>query len=169
MAFHEIEWYDRNPEVILRSYNADALAPHINELRWQYTVPKDRMAFVELLDLMLMRIDVAAPVGVADASIWCWPAGIGGPGAVTLLCALLFDNTAGAHIERNVGHTMILLEGYAVSCQTYDQSTGGTVSYRANMKATEFDAFLYHAAPKTRPRPEVDVQEPSKYPSDPEM
>jgi len=157
VAFHEIEWYDRNPEVIIRSYNADALAPHINTLRWTYTVPPDRMAFVELLDIVLVRIAVAAPVGRVDASIWGWPPGAA-PVPVTLLCGILFENTAGAHVERNVGHTMVLLEGYRVTCQTLDESTGGTICYRANMKATEFDAYLYHAPPKTRPTPLVDVQ-----------
>jgi len=27
------------------------------------------------------------------------------------------------------------------------------------MKGTEFDAYLYHAPPKTRPEPEINVQE----------
>jgi len=116
------------------------------------------MAFVELLDIVLVRTGVAAPVGRADASIWGWPPGAA-PVPVTLLCGVLFDNIAGAHVERNVGHTMILLEGYRVTCQTLDNSTGGTVDYRVNMKATEFDAYLYHAPPKTRPEPEINVQE----------
>jgi len=125
------------------------------------------MAFVEIVDIVLARITAAAPVGAVDGEIWFWPAVVA-PIPVTILAAILLDNTPGAHVERNVGQAMIALEGETLTCQTSDVSTGGTVSYRISMKMTEFDAYLYHAPPKTRPEPEIDVQEAGPRP-DPVM
>jgi hypothetical protein len=32
-------WYDRSPVMVGASYNAPAIAPHGDTIRWTYTVP----------------------------------------------------------------------------------------------------------------------------------
>ena len=165
MAFHEVQWYDRNPLVQRGAWGAVAM-PHAVVERLSYTVPKDKLAMLEFVECSVVRVTVAAPVGRAQAFLQITPEGLTGR---VILRARIQGNNIEDRADAWVGLNLLLREGDQIQLFTSDASTGGTCDYDVSYALTEFDAYLYHAPPKTRPLPEIDVQEPSKYPSDPEM
>jgi len=165
VAFHEIQWYDRNARSVVERYFGDSVGPHALTTRWTYTVPRDRMAFVEHMFVKVRRYIEAAVVGRVIAYIQITPAGeswdpIAEAGLVT--------NVVGDYEECWLGQAFVLVTGDTIAAVTSDTSNGGNVDYRTIIKITEFDAYLYHATPKTRPEPLVDVQSAKPRP-DPEM
>jgi len=156
VAFHEIQWYDRNPAIHTDYDEQINLGPHALTTRLEYTCPVDRMAMVELLQCSVERMTVAAPAAYASAIWFFTPAGEAEVGF--LHARLLLTNLVGDNATRSVGTTLTLLPGDRIRARTADTSTGGTCYYYTSYKLTEFDAYLYHAAPKTRPEPLVDVQ-----------
>jgi len=132
-----IEWYDRNPSVVHKSYTGDNVEPHSTEQRWTYTVPKGRMAFIEIMDIVVIRREAASSVGLIDAHVCYKPYG---GDVAPILVGLLLDNNVGAKVERGVGQALVVLEYDKLEAHTFDESTGGSASYRIVLKVTEFDA-----------------------------
>ena len=165
MSFHEVQWYDRKPTSNGDRWSAAALAPHGLTTRLTYTVPKGKIAMVEVMQARLERVDVAAPAGRPQAN---WIVTPNGGLAIYLLHAFTRGNIMGDGDGVAIGATLMLFEGDRLWANTVDDSTGGSMDYHLSYKITEFDAYLYHATPKTRPRPEIDVQEAKPRP-DPVM
>ena len=169
MAFHEPQWYDRKAAINGATSYAGVQAPHGTTDRIEYTVPKDKIAMIEILEVEVMRVTAAGPQDIAWARWLIQPSG----GAETVIMSLrLITNGVGDFKRVNIGTTMILLAGDKLIGKTSDTSTGGTCSYTFSYKVTEFDAYLYEAAPKTVPTtievPEDHPQEPGPRP-DPRM
>jgi len=164
MSFHEIEWYDRNPNSLGDNYTLD-LAPHAETERLRYECPAEKMAMVELLQAKVMRMIAAEVAGLAYA---CWKFQKSGETEQMILHSWIIENVVGTKDTSQVGTTVTLSEGDEIIGYTRDGSTGGVVRYFLSYKITEFDAYLYHATPKTRPAPLVNVQEAKPRP-DPVM
>ncbi len=124
---------DRNPLTINQLYSA-TVAPHGVTTRWTYTVPASRKAQMESVLARILRITAAAPVAYADADV--------AVGNVLSYIAIadLMTNNVGDRISVNLGAAAFLQAGEFVVGRTQDASTGGTISYVASLKATEFDA-----------------------------
>jgi len=154
VAFHEIEWYDRNPVSSVIHYAGAGVGPHGTTTRWTYTVPPNKKAYVELMLVEIVRRTAAGAVATYGCYIRFLQTGV----TVTIMKVESRDNNVDAEKHRVLGQSITLHEGDSLRAQTVDLSTGGVVDYQATVKFTEFDAYLYHAAPKTRPVPLVNVQ-----------
>jgi len=163
MAFHEVEYYDRKAVSIPGEYIGNTVAPHAATVRRTYTCPPDRKAIVELIELEVVRISVAAPVGIAQAYALFTPAA--GTPANTVLVARIRTNVAEDMDSGELQTAFSMHEGDRLDLMTIDLSTGGTCQYLLSFKLTEFDAYLYVDPQKTIPEPRgPDVQEPKREP-----
>jgi len=165
MAFHEVQWYDRNAESLVGEFIADAVAPHGDTSRIVYTCPKDRQAMVELLTCRVKRRGAA---GVTENAESYWNFTPVGKIANRILRAVIITNVVGDKDSQAIGGTITMFEGDVLEGWTYNGDTTGECDHDLSYKITEFDAYLYHAPPKTRPEPLVDVQEAGPKP-DPVM
>jgi hypothetical protein len=130
-------WYDRNPTHKLLSWGQLNVAPHGETVRWTYTVPAGKKAFVESVFAYLRRSAAATTVGRAAVVIWITPSG---GSAAILIDVEILTNNVGDSDRQGVGQSLILLPGDTIEARTVDISTGGTVNYSAAAKITEFDA-----------------------------
>jgi len=130
-------WYDRNPIQQVDYYTGQTVAPHGVTIRCTYTVPAQKKAIVESLQVNLVRRATATTAGVAGAYAMLTP---NGGTAEEILDSHIFANTIGDKDGQAQQGALTLLEGDKLDLKTYDGSTGGTVDYFVAFKLTEFDA-----------------------------
>lgn len=130
-------WYDRNPLSVFKSFNLAAVAPHVNTVRWTYTVPAGRKAMIESVMIETFRDAVAGAAGLFIGFIRY---AVGGAGGDAYVVARSNANTLGAESRINESQGGIMFAGDVLTGETVDGSTGGTVLYMVNAKITEFDA-----------------------------
>jgi len=128
-------WYDRNPLNYQQAYNLST-GPHIANERLTYTCPKGRVAFVELIDIEMVRLTVAAPVGEVHTYVTLTPTT---PSYGTIARAIMLTNGVADRVPKQV-YGITLFAGEIISIYTVDNGTGGTVRYSGTMKIVEFDA-----------------------------
>lgn len=129
-------YYDRNPLDVVNQYIA-AIAPASLTVRWTYTVPAARKAYVESAFNLCIRETVATTAGDAWSEVTVTPNG----GANTFLGAAVFNgNVVGNQGQSSLGSVGLLQAGDALIGKTLDNSSGGTVQFAVASKATEFDA-----------------------------
>lgn len=156
MAFHEISWFDRKPLNILLEYRAQLAAPHVITERWTYTVPRNRIAYAELLGARILRLTASAAALEPTCWIYYRPSG----GAEEIIVGVsLITNNIGDQDREFIGHSLLLFPGDRIRAITWDQSPDGNVEFHVRAKLTEFDAYLYVGPRKTMPEPRGrDVQ-----------
>jgi len=125
-------WYDRSPSLQLKRFYGVDVAPHSATQRWTYTVPAGKKAFLEAINLKLIRKTAASTVGVAYASIVL--------NTYSVFEARVVTNNVGDKDAVSVGQALTLNPGDTLEGYTYDGSTGGTFDYQTIVKITEFDA-----------------------------
>jgi len=131
-----LHWFDRNPTPINRSWSGSAVAPHSPTVRWTYTVPANKIAFLELAFAHVLRRSASTVLGEVACEFFYTP---NGGSTLPTLRALIFDNTVGARAHVNVGQALIMNEGDLLEGMSYDDSNGGTTIMEVNAKLTEFD------------------------------
>lgn len=130
-------YYDRTAVTHALNSNLNGLAPHALTIRWTYTVPAGRVAYVESAQVTAWRETAAAPLGTVGAVVRCTPvAGV----LCNIVGAWLFDNTVGARQAEALGSMGYLSAGDVIDGITFDQGVGGTASYRVDAKYTEAQA-----------------------------
>ncbi len=137
---------DRNPTIIQIRFFGVA-GPHGEAVRWSYTVPAMRKAFINNAFSFLRIVTVAAPAGFRLSQIFADLNPVLGPPVVPsadrafLTFAFLGenDNTIGNHADRNISDAGFLIAGLTIIATTHDVSTGGTVGYDLTALITEFD------------------------------
>ena len=127
-----LEWYDRNPLSATIDYLGTAIAGHSVTVRATYTTPTGKKAFLGAASLQFLRVTAAGVLGQIHTYFFA-------AGSMILMAQLL-DNTAGAHLEREINLNAVLLDGESISFSTFDASTGGTVNYSLGAAIMEFDA-----------------------------
>ena len=125
-----LNWYDRNPVKVQRHNNIVA-GPHAANDRWTYTVPPNRIAFVEALTTRVTRVTVAAPSSDAHCTIVT--------DIAVCFDSIIYTNIVGDTDKTVVGQNMILLAGETIIGRTRDNSTGGTINYVSDMIASQFE------------------------------
>lgn len=132
-----LEWYDRNAQFLLTSWNTLDAGPHATTMRWSYTVPTGKKAFIESYEIFEQIVTAAGTPGTRIIQLRITPSG----GSITVWVFLVLkSNNPGDTQSVFAGHSGILLAGDVLQSDTYDDSTGGTVAYIASSKITEFDA-----------------------------
>jgi len=132
-----LAWYDRNPSISVQNYANSGVAPHALTVRWSYTVPAGKKAFVETISARLVRDAAATTAGLASIYVAVLP--YGGSWTPLLRIAVL-SNGVGDRDGGEIGQSVILKAGDGLRAETYDTSTGGTLFYSVSAKITEFDA-----------------------------
>ena len=130
-------WYDRNPSIQVKNYSAAGVAPHTSTLRWSYTVPSGKKAFLELADIEVVRATAATTVGMVSAGITYTPSG---GSEVNVIVVEIRTNGVGDRAGKTVGQAFVMSAGDSIKAYTTDTSTGGTIDYTMSAKITEFDA-----------------------------
>jgi len=130
-----LEWYDRNPVAKHYASNPSSVAPHSATVRWIYTVPSGKKAFISILQAGVTRQTAATTLGQAYAAIYLTISAV----SDVILAANLNDNTVGAK-NVLVASGGVLNAGDSIYGQTMDISTGGTCMYNVNYYTTEFNA-----------------------------
>lgn len=129
-------YYDRNPVKRQALYAADSVAPHALTVRFTYTAPAGKKAFVEVAKVLIIRETAATTAAPTTGQILLTPSGLSGGIAVT---TYMQNNVVGT-IDRDALATQVeLLPGDAISGQTADQSTAGGMGYNLHVAMDEFD------------------------------
>ena len=129
-------YYDRNPLMISNNYN-QTIAPAALTVRWTYTVPTARKAYVEQQNSALDRATAAGTAAQMFAGTRYTPNG----GSVAVFTyAVANTNTLNQEFSQLMGGSMVMLAGDKNDAVTSDLSTTGTVEFLLNGKCTEFDA-----------------------------
>ena len=129
-------WFDRNPEPeeIYHIYNT---GPHVETPRWIYTVPPDKIAFVEIAFLRVMRATAADAAGLVYAQLLKQSA----PAYSDQLVFNASINTNGVgDTDKDHAGGFTLYSRDKLVGTTYDGSTAGTVSYIFAILISEIDA-----------------------------
>ena len=154
-----VPWYDRNPKSVFKRYSATDVAPHAQTLRWTYTVPKGKKAFVEYMGIRIERITAA---GTPAEVIVCIDLEIEGLASMSFMIAVLVTNNVGDTDRDSIGQSLILNAGEVLRSYTTDLSTGGTMRYLTVAKITEFDAYPIERLPFQVELPKRDLQQPGR-------
>lgn len=128
-------YYDRHPLVLPFQYQG-TIAPAGVTTRWSYTVPANRLAFVEFCFTIVLRATVAAPADVAQANVIY----SNGSAQAALAIAMILNNTVGMQDQSLGNNYGLMVAGDTLLGQSVDLSTGGTVFYDITAKVCEFDA-----------------------------
>ena len=130
------QWYDRNPLVIVKLSQLFQVPPFGPTATWTYTVPANRKCVIESTQATIWRDTVAA----APLDRWC---GINMQDPLStntwIPWAVSYSNTPDSRVDLFGALQAVALAGCVISASLSDQSTGGTSSSIAAMKATEYD------------------------------
>lgn len=129
-------YYDRNE--VPKSFRYIAtVAPHTTTVRWTYTVPVGKKAWMDSALAWLGRATAAAPVALAFGWVRYTPSG---GSATTMVNTTLATNGVNDNQQSLLSSLGAMVAGDVVEGLTVDTSTGGTVTYDVNLKYAEFDA-----------------------------
>jgi hypothetical protein len=124
-------YYDRNATTVSGNYIA-TVGPHASTVRFTYTCPSGRKAYIEAATSHVLRATAATTAGGISVFI--------GTSTIRATDHWVVNNTVN-YFERQVQATVITIyAGGVYSGTTNDGSTGGTVDYNLQMTGTEFDA-----------------------------
>jgi hypothetical protein len=128
-------YYDRQPISISQFYT-NGLAPHVSTVRSTYTVPANRVAFMELFFLNAYRSTAAVAADIVQAYVEYVPNG----GGSSRILQVQFVNNAVFAGDRNQAPSFGYMKGGdIIRTVTFDGSNGGTCSYLLAFKGIEFD------------------------------
>lgn len=127
-------YYDRNPLVVTRSFFGAALAPHVQVMRWSYTVPVNRKFFLEVAFAQVIRSGAGATFGFINDWV-----GIASDPAYYFSAATTAVNPPDRQVSI-VGAAGYFNAGDSLQGWTVDNSNGGDGTHWLNIKGTEYDA-----------------------------
>lgn len=127
-------YFDRTPLTVRVIFFAEGVAPHATTIRATYTVPANRKAFAEAVQLSIARATAPGTDGRAVINLRS--------DSGTFLAANLWeeDNAAKDRVDLTFGATMTRLAGDEVAIDTSDVAITGTVNYNGVATITEYDA-----------------------------
>lgn len=128
------EWYDRNPEPISNHYTATQ-APHALSKRLSYTCPKNKIAFIEVLQAKVSRSTAATTEGLM---VGYWISYV--PPAITgnkIFEVSLTGLSLGDKDSKLT--TIVLLPKTILEAYSLDLSTAGDVYIYFSYRGSEID------------------------------
>lgn len=106
---------------VLAVAHTGALAPHTATTRWTYTVPSNKAAFLNVLQLWVWRYSAPTAAGIYQGEIRI--------GATALLIVRNVIAEVGRRDGFTIGDNIQLWSGQSISFVTIDTSSGGSVVY----------------------------------------
>lgn len=130
-------WYDRNSSTTYYVSNTGQVGPHALTSRFIYTVPTAKKNKAEISYFYIQRGAVATnTAGVS--SLFFYAPNSTNDGHINRLD--LTSNVVGDHLSEVQAMQLMMAENDQFYNQDVDGSTGGTCTYEATYKGTEFDA-----------------------------
>ena len=128
-------YYDRNAVATYSTYNAGSITPHTYTARWTYTVAAGKKAIMEFATILISTQTVASVNGSREGYLR-----VTSPSSATLLYLVHTSNTASSlgFIVYPTQPTFYAAD--AITGNTFDNSTGGTVYFDINGKFTAYDS-----------------------------
>jgi len=130
-------FYDRNPVNRQQQYVAYGVAPHTWTVRFSYTVPTYKKAWLEYAEIDFIRRTAATTAGEVTVAVYTTPSG---GNAANFVVFRITSNTTNSQAYRNATTQSLLVSGDNVAAGTADASTDGTYDYTITVHMTEFDA-----------------------------
>lgn len=127
-------YYDRNATSVADGYFAD-VGPHATTVRFTRTVAAGKKLVVEFANSSVLRTTVAAPVGTYVAYI-----NVQSTTGLRLTDIFSRDNTLYFSTRQATPASVTIYAGEQYTGETYDLSTGGTITYLHQIKGTQYDA-----------------------------
>lgn len=118
-----LDWFDRNPTTRTFAYSSSfaVIAPHAPTVRWTYTVPANRKFALQVGQVLVNRVTIAAPAAQQYSALEYTPAA---GGTSNVLSIVSYSNTVGDLKGGPMGSGLIMMPGDAIQSQTFDSSTG---------------------------------------------
>jgi hypothetical protein len=136
-AFSRADYRDRNYSDVSLRYSATGVSPHGVTGRGSKTITTGKAGMAEAVFLALRRNAVAAPVGKVWAYVSYTPSG--GSSDVLAFCSLPETNLVGDLAVVELTLAKKFGAGDALSIQTTDAGTGGSVDYYTAVFLSEYD------------------------------
>lgn len=128
-------YYDRTPTFLTKRYEATLIAPHVQAVRWTYTVPANKRAVLQEAHIFIVRSGVAIGADYAEAQLSIQSGGI----FSRFIHVAFIDNTGGKAFYTDTQTTIYLDTGQIMQAITADASNGGTLDYYVNAFIMEYD------------------------------
>mgnify|MGYP001301517570 CR=1 FL=1 len=128
---------DRNGQTKISIFGASTLAPHGTTSRWSYTCPATKKNASQLMSMVLSRETAAAPAALAYGNITLLP---NGGGSSVIAYVPMNRNNVGDSEILHLPAGVVILPGDALTGQTTDGSTGGTINWFTANGFIEYDA-----------------------------
>jgi len=132
-----LDWYDRNPGNQRQLYAVAGVAPHLETIRWTYTVPAAKKAWISAAFVAARRATAATTAGEVRARVVFAPSG-GQYGSIIM--ARIFGNVVNDQDKAAFGPGMMMQATDQLLGLTMDLSTGGTIDYEVTAVIVEFGA-----------------------------
>lgn len=126
-----LQYFDRSPVTIIRSYTAGAVSPHAATVRDTYTVPNGRVLYLAYFMGMLMRVATTTTASLAMISLQI--------GTVAVVNVPLRSSAIGDYASVNTPIGIFLPAGTVVRIVTSDLSNLGAINYDTSWLGVEFD------------------------------
>lgn len=136
-------YYDRNPLTLVFQFLQPNTAPHATAVHWTYTVPANRKAFLEQLQV-ITQLEAAGDLapgansGFAESFIFITP--VGSTGKTTLNAYVQDVAPSRSRADAAVGASMELQSGDKIEAITKNTYTATQTFHYLSAKITEFDA-----------------------------
>ncbi|NBT26985.1 MAG: hypothetical protein EBT09_10610 [Actinobacteria bacterium] len=125
-------YYDRSPTAANPAYYGQAV-PHAQTTRWTVTNTAAQKMYVDAASITIIRATVPTTSGLYYAAIF-------GPTGQPLLMVHQSVATVGNPQNISSGGSILVLQSQSITGVTYDDSTGGVVTYGVFAHGIQFDA-----------------------------
>ncbi len=130
----KLEYFERSPATGGQDYLGNLIGPHGTTVRWSYTIPTGKYAYIAYIRTLLMRD--AAPGVLALAECYVNITCVGG--GLSRIYTPMLSATVGDGRFSEIGNIGVYGPGDKFEGKTYDASTGGSHTYNNSMGYTEF-------------------------------
>ena len=125
-------YYDRNPSSANPAYYGQA-TPHATTTRWTATNTAAQKMYIDAASITVIRATAPTVSGLYYAAIF-------GPTGQPLLMVHQSVATVGNPQNIPSGGSILVLQSQSITGVTYDDSTGGVVTYGVFAHGIQFDA-----------------------------
>ncbi len=126
-----LQYFDRSPLTVIRSYTAAGVSPHSATVRDTYTVPNGRVLYLAYFMGILMRVATATMASLAMISLQI--------GNTAVVNVPLRSSAIGDYSSVNTPIGIFLPAGTTVRIVTSDLSNLGALNYDVSWLGVEFD------------------------------
>ncbi len=129
-----IEYFERGGISGGQDYLNNLVAPHATTVRWTYTIPTGKHAYVAYATCKLMRDVAPTGLAMAESYINFTPSA----GGLSRIYTTLQSATVGDQERADIGGIGVYGPGDKIEGKTYDGGTGGSHTYHVSIGYTEF-------------------------------